>query len=66
MKIAFKDLDFGQPFNRGASMRELGLPVDGVILEIECKATWIEGWKYADDKGGHLPIWRLALPEKPA
>lgn len=57
----YPELDFGQPFNRGATMRALGHSCDAVILEKEDKATWLEGWKYEDEKAATPVIWRLDL-----
>jgi hypothetical protein len=46
-------------------MRELGLPVDAVILEDENKEEWLKGWYYREGERQSLSqpplIWRLAL-----
>lgn len=58
--VKWDDLDFAQAFNRGASARTMGLPVDAVILEGEDKIEWIKGWTYQDERAPKAPIfWRL-------
>src|SRR3546814_7384676 len=42
-EVDWRELDFNQPFNRGSAMRELGISIDGVVLETEDKANWLEG-----------------------
>src|SRR3546814_19714660 len=51
-EVDWRELDFNQPFNRGSAMRELGISIDGVVLETEDKANWLEGWKWQDKRPG--------------
>jgi hypothetical protein len=68
MQIDFSALDFNQAFNRGATMRALGLPQDAVILEQEDKACWLEGWSFEDSRKECAVgiIWRLDLSRRAA
>src|SRR3546814_3763217 len=64
-EVDWRELDFNQPFNRGSAMRELGISIDGVVLETEDKANWLEGWKWKDKRAGTpAVIWQLALDRK--
>lgn len=63
MNVDWKEMDVRQAFNRGCACRELGLPIDAVILEKEDKETWLKGWDYQDKEAKLPPIWKLALPE---
>src|SRR3546814_12922865 len=51
-EVDWRELDFNQPFNRGSATRELGISIDGVVLETEDKANWLEGWKWQDKRPG--------------
>src|SRR3546814_17939888 len=58
-EVDWRELDFNQPFNRGSAMRELGISIDGVVLETEDKANWLEGWQWQDKRPGTpAVIWQ--------